>query len=43
MIELSAKVALVTGETSEIGSATAIAQTQAGANVVIAGRRLSLI
>jgi len=39
MTTLSGKVALVTGGTSGIGKASAIALAQAGANVVVAGRR----
>jgi NAD(P)-dependent dehydrogenase (short-subunit alcohol dehydrogenase family) len=39
MTTLSGKVALVTGGTSGIGKASAIALAQAGAKVVVAGRR----
>lgn len=39
MTTLSGKVALVTGGTSGIGKATALALAQAGARVVVAGRR----
>lgn len=39
MTTFSGKVALVTGGTSGIGKATAIALAQAGASVVVAGRR----
>ena len=39
MTTLSGKVALVTGGTSGIGKAAAIALAQAGAKVVVAGRR----
>ncbi|WP_338421887.1 SDR family NAD(P)-dependent oxidoreductase [Nostoc flagelliforme] len=39
MTTLSGKVALVTGGTSGIGKAAAIALAQAGANVIVAGRR----
>jgi NAD(P)-dependent dehydrogenase (short-subunit alcohol dehydrogenase family) len=40
MINLSGKVAIVTGGTSGIGRATAIAYAQQGAKVVVAGRRV---
>jgi NAD(P)-dependent dehydrogenase (short-subunit alcohol dehydrogenase family) len=39
MMNLSGKVAIVTGGTSGIGRATAIAYAQQGAKVVVAGRR----
>ncbi len=39
MITLENKVALVTGATSGIGKATALALGAAGANVVFSGRR----
>ena len=39
MTTFSGKVAVVTGGTSGIGKAAAIALAQAGANVVVAGRR----
>ena len=42
MTQLNGKVALVTGSTSGIGTASAIAFAQAGATEVIAGRRQSL-
>src|SRR5947208_13762324 len=38
---LTNKVALVTGGTSGIGKATALALAQAGAKVVVAGRRVA--
>jgi NAD(P)-dependent dehydrogenase (short-subunit alcohol dehydrogenase family) len=40
MMNLSGKVAIVTGGTSGIGRATAIAYAQQGAKVVVTGRRL---
>jgi NAD(P)-dependent dehydrogenase (short-subunit alcohol dehydrogenase family) len=40
MINLSGKVAIVTGGTSGIGRATAIAYAQQGAKVMVAGRRV---
>jgi NAD(P)-dependent dehydrogenase (short-subunit alcohol dehydrogenase family) len=40
MMNLSGKVAIVTGGTSGIGQATAIAYAQQGAKVVVAGRRV---
>lgn len=40
MMNFSGKVAMVTGGTSGIGQAAAIAYAQQGANVVIAGRRV---
>mgnify|MGYP003524679104 FL=1 len=39
MMNFSGKVAIVTGGTSGIGRAAAIAYAQQGAKVVIAGRR----
>ncbi len=39
MMNLSGKVAIVTGGTSGIGRATAIAYAQQGAKVVVTGRR----